>query len=150
MLDEQFFLLRTTFGRFNMNGNKLFYAFGCPMGAPDSKIGITGHPEVRLGVYQNSYSRNSHTACFNIAYIGEARAVNHLEKAVKKQFNWDIERDGRGHSEWISNQTVLDIESKIDELIDGYKFKVKKVPKRFLPLTVENMEKFLKEVVDKQ
>ena len=47
--------------------------------------------------------------------------------------------DGRGHSEWVS-QTYSTIESKIDELINGYKFKVVKVPKKFLPLTVDNIK----------
>jgi hypothetical protein len=113
----------------------------------DSKVGITGSPAVRLGVYQNSYSKKSHTACFDVVYIGPGRAVANLEKAVKQVFDWDIQMDGRGHSEWVS-QTYTTIESKIDELIDGYKFKIKKVPKKYLPLTVDNLEKFLNEMVE--
>lgn len=122
---------------------KLFYIFQDPLGAPDSKIGITGHWTVRLGVYQNSYSRNSHVACFNVVYTGPASAVNNLEKAVKQHFNWEIERDGRGASEWISGLTPADIETKIDEIIDGYQFKVTKVNKQYLPLTVDNAEEFV-------
>jgi hypothetical protein len=57
---------------------KGLYAFNDPLGAPDAKAGITGHFEVRLGVYQNSYSRNSHVACFDILYIGPARAIENL------------------------------------------------------------------------
>jgi len=125
-----------------MKGQKLFYIFKDPMGSGDSKIGITGGPAVRLGVYQNSYSKKSHTACFDAVYIGPARAVGNLEKAVKQEFQWDIELDGRGHSEWVS-MTYSSIEKKIDEIIDGYKFKVVKVPKQYLPLTVDNLEKFL-------
>lgn len=109
------------------------------MGSLDSKVGITGHPAVRLGVYQNSYSKKSHTACFDVVYIGPARAIANLEKAVKQVFDWDIQMDGRGHSEWVS-QTYTTIESKIDEIIDGYKFKITKVPKKCLPLTVDNLE----------
>jgi hypothetical protein len=124
--------------------NNLFYIFKDPFGAPDSKIGITSNPVARLGNYQNSYSRNSHVACFDIAYIGTARIISKLENTVKKEFNWDIERDGRGHSEWIS-QTHTALETAIDSIIDGYKFKVKKIPKRFLPLTVDNLENFLTE-----
>jgi hypothetical protein len=131
-----------------MNNQKLFYIFKDPMGSIDSKIGITGHPAVRLGVYQNSYSRKSHVACFDVVYFGPARAIASLEKAVKQRFDWNIERDGRGSSEWI-NQTHKTIEVQIDELISGYKFKIQKVPKRYLPLTVDNLEKFLSEVVDK-
>lgn len=128
-----------------MDDQKLFYIFKDPMGSIDSKIGITGHPAVRLGVYQNSYSRKSHVACFDIVYIGPSRAIANLEKAVKQTFDWNIERDGRGHSEWIS-QTYSTIETKIDELISGYQFKITKVPKKFLPLTVDNLEKFLETV----
>lgn len=120
---------------------KLFYIFKDPMGSIDSKIGITSHPAVRLGVYQNSYSRKSHVACFDVVYIGPGRAVANLEKAVKQKFDWHIERDGRGASEWIS-QTYATIEREIDALIDGYKFKVQKVPKKYLPLTVDNLEAF--------
>lgn len=130
-----------------MNGRKLFYVFKDPLGSGDSKVGITGHPEIRLGVYQNSYSKKSHTACFDIAYIGLPRAVNNLEKTVKQEFDWDIELDGRGHSEWVSQPYTV-IESKIDEIIDGFKFKVQKIPKRFLPLTVDNLYKLI-EWIDK-
>ena len=124
-----------------MKGQKLFYIFKDPMGALDSKVGITGSPAVRLGVYQNSYSRKSHVACFDVVYIGPARVIGNLEKAVKQEFNWDIDRDGRGHSEWIS-QTYTTLETAIDAIIDGYGFKVVKVPKKFLPLTVDKMPQF--------
>ena len=126
-----------------MKGKKLCYIFKDPMGSVDSKVGITGNPVVRLGVYQNSYSKKSHTACFDVVYIGPARAISNLEKAVKQILDMDIELDGRGHSEWIS-QTYTAIELRIDEIIDGYKFKVVKVPTQFLPLNVDNMEEFVK------
>jgi hypothetical protein len=125
-----------------MKGQKLFYIFKDPMGSGDSKVGITGSPEVRLGVYQNSYSRKSHVACFDVVYIGPARVIGSLEQAVKQEFNWDIDRDGRGHSEWVS-QTYTTIESAVDEIIEGYRFKVTKVPKRFLPLTADNLNELL-------
>lgn len=125
-----------------MKDQKLFYIFKDPMGSVDSKIGITGHPAVRLGTYQNSYSRKSHIACFDRVYIGPARAIGNLEKAVKQNFDWHIERDGRGASEWVA-KTYTDIEQEIDSIIEGYKFKVVKVPKKFLPLTVDNMEAML-------
>lgn len=125
-----------------MKGQKLFYIFKDPMGASDSKIGITGNPIVRLGVYQNSYSKKSHTSCFDIVYIGPARAITNLEKAVKQEFQWEIELDGRGHSEWVGLD-YKSIEKKIDDLINGYKFKVIKVSKKHLPLTVDNYENFL-------
>lgn len=125
---------------------KLFYIFKDPMGSIDSKIGITGHPAVRLGVYQNSYSRKSHIACFDVVYVGPSRAISNLERAVKQNFDWHIERDGRGASEWIA-KNYKEIEKEIDQLIDGYKFKVQKVPKKFLPLNTDNLQMFLDEVV---
>jgi hypothetical protein len=125
-----------------MKGQKLFYIFKDPMGSKDSKPGITGSPAVRLGVYQNSYSRKSHTACFDIAYIGPGRVIGKLEDAILQEFNWDIDRDGRGQSEWIS-QTHTTLEAAVDQIIDGYKFKVTKVPKKYLPLTVDNLDRFL-------
>lgn len=131
-----------------MNNQKLFYIFKDPLGSVETKVGITGHPAVRLGTYQIAYSRKSHVACFDKVYIGPARAIGNLEKAVKQKFDWNIERDGRGASEWIA-QSYTTIEAQIDEIIEGYKFKVLKVPKKYLPLTVDNLEKFLKEVVDK-
>lgn len=125
---------------------KLFYIFKDPMGSVDSKIGITGHPAVRLGVYQNSYSRKSHVACFDVVYIGPARVISRLEQAVKQQFNWDIDLSGAGHSEWIS-QTYTSLETAIDTIIDEWKFKVTKVPKRFLPLTNDNLKGLLEHYI---
>ena len=125
-----------------MNGQKLFYIFKDPIGSLDSKVGITGSPAVRLGVYQNSYSKKSHTACFDVVYIGPARVVGNLEKVAKQKFSWDIDRDGRGHSEWVS-QTYTTIETAVDEIIEGYRFKITKVPKRFLPLTADNLNELL-------
>lgn len=128
-----------------MNNLKLLYIFKDPMGSIDSKVGITGHPAVRLGSYQNSYSRKSHIACFDVVYIGPSRAINNLENIVKQKFDWDIERDGRGASEWIS-KTFSSIEEEVDNLIQGYKFKIVKVKKRFLPLTVDNLDQLLNDI----
>ena len=125
-----------------LKGYKGLYAFDDPLGADDSKAGITGHFEVRLGVYQNSYSRNSHVACFNIVYVGPARAIEGLERAIKHEFDWHIERDGRGHSEWITGYTSKQLEREIDRIIEGYKFKVTKVPHELLPLTADNIPAF--------
>lgn len=122
--------------------HKILYGFADPMGAPDSKVGITGHWEVRQGVYQNSISRNSHIFRFDIAYTGPAKAIDRLEGILKQEYNWQIERDGRGASEWLANISPKDIENKIDELIEGYRFKIVKVPKRYLPLTVDIKDEF--------
>lgn len=121
---------------------KLFYIFGDPMGASDSKIGITGHWEVRQGVYQNSYSRNSYIARFDVVYYGPDKAIERLEGVLKQEFNWHIERDGRGASEWVSNMKPTDIEKIVDQIIEDYRFKIIKVPKKFLPLTVDIKDEF--------
>lgn len=131
-----------------MDNWKLFYVFQDPLGSSDSKIGITGSPAVRLGVYQNSYSSRSHLAQFDCVYYGEKKTVEHLEKVIKQVYDWEIERDGRGFSEWIWNQTSKDIEDKIDEVIDGYKFKVKKLPKSLLPVNIENLEEILEHIAE--
>ena len=124
----------------------LWYAFNCPLtpytGVKAAKQGITSHYEVRLGVYQNSYSRDNHIACFEMAYLGDPIAISNLEKAVKREYNWAIERDGRGHTEWISGINVAEIQSKIDVIIEQGHYKVVKVDPAFLPLTTDNMEEF--------
>lgn len=112
------------------------------MGSDDSKIGITSNPIIRLGVYQNSYSHKSHIACFDTVYVGPKLAIAALEKAVKIQFNWQIEREGRGFTEWIS-KSHQEIETKIDEIILGYRFHIKKLPNDYTPLTVDNYAQIL-------
>ena len=128
-----------------MNKWKLFYCFGDPFGAPDTKIGRTENPYVRLGVYQNGYSRTSHIARLDVVYLGEEDVIGRLENRIKQDFYYDIERNDRGHSEWIIGKTVVEIEAVIDIVIYENKFKVEKVRKEFLPLTVNNLESFLED-----
>lgn len=120
----------------------ILYIFQDPLGADDSKAGKTSHPDVRLGVYQNSYSARSHLAQFDYAFYGSKKAVDNLEKAIKTEFDWDIEQDGRGFSEWISNHTSAQVLEKVEEIIEGYRSKVTKVPNEFLPLNINNLEAF--------
>ena len=123
---------------------KLFYIFKDPLGAPDCKIGITGSWWGRLSGYQNSYSKRSHTACFNMVYVGPTRAVNLLETTIKQRYDWAIASDKGGESEWVSNHSVNDIEQIVDGLIDGFKFKIIKVDQQWLPLSKDNLVDFLK------
>jgi hypothetical protein len=123
---------------------KLFYIFKDPLGAPDCKIGITGSWWSRLSSYQNSYSKRSHTACFDIVYVGPTRAVNLLETTIKQRYDWAIASDKGGESEWVSNHSVDDIEQIVDRLIDGFKFKIIKVDQQWLPLSKDNLVDFLK------
>jgi hypothetical protein len=127
------------YGKFKMN---LLYIFQDPLGINDSKAGKTSHPEVRLGVYQNSYSARSHLAQFDYAFYGSTKAISNLEKAIKTEFDWDIEQDGRGFSEWINNHTSKEVLEKVNRIIEGYRFKVLPVPNEFLPLNINNLESF--------
>ena len=121
---------------------KGFYIFKDPMGARACKTGITGSFDARLGVYQNSYSRLSHTACFDRLYVGPETAINELEKAIKREYHRDIEMSGWGHTEWVNNRSIDEIEAKIDEVIAGHHYKIEKVDDAFLPLTINNMVEF--------
>ena len=123
---------------------KGFYIFRCPLGAPDCKIGITGSWWSRFSGYQNSYSKRSHTACFDMVYVGPARAIGLLEKTIKERYDWAIDSDKGGESEWVSNHTVEDIEQIVDGLIAGFKFKITKVDRKWLPLSKDNLVDFLK------
>ena len=123
---------------------KLFYIFKDPLGAPDCKIGITGSWWSRFSGYQNSYSKRSHTACFDMVYVGPTRAVNLLETTIKQRYDWAIASDKGGESEWVSNHSVEDIEQIVDGLIDGFKFKIIKVDQQWLPLSKDNLVDFLK------
>lgn len=108
--------------------------------APDIKLGVTSQPATRLGVYQTSYSYNSHISRFDTVYLGPETAITNLEKHLKLKFNWKIERDGRGASEWIANTSISDIDYEVHELIESHKFKVFRIDPAFLPLTVDTVE----------
>lgn len=115
---------------------KLLYVKKDPFGAPACKIGITGSPEVRLGVYQNSYYHGSHTATFDHVFVGNSKNINNLEKTLKQQFGLAIQKEGRGHSEWVSEpvETVL---KQISDTIEGYRFNAFCLNE---PVTVYNLE----------
>jgi hypothetical protein len=112
------------------------------MGDIACKIGLSTKPDVRLGVYQNSMSARSHQARFDRAWYGTSKVISKLELTAKSEFEWEIERDGRGHSEWVYDQSVDDIANKVEEIIEGFRYKVKPVPKQFLPMTVEKFKQF--------
>ena len=118
----------------------LLYTFQCPFGKSNSKVGKTGSPDVRLGVYQNSYSDDGHIAQFDYAFVGTKSAVSKLEIRLKQEYDWDIDRDGRGFSEWVRGHTSEQILKKIQETINSCHYKVRMVPKEFLPLTVDKLD----------
>ena len=126
---------------------KGLYIFRCPLARYTNriacKIGIPGSWWARFSGYQNSYSRLNHTACFDLVYVGPARAIALLEKTIKERYGWAIASDKGGESEWLDNMDVQDIEKIVDELIEGYCFKITKVETKWLPLTKDNLEEFL-------
>jgi len=78
-----------------------------------------------------------------MVYIGPARAIGRLETTIKERYDWAIESDKGGESEWVSNHTVEDIEQIVDGLIIGFKFKIAKVDQQWLPLSKNNLADFL-------
>jgi len=126
----------------------IFYIFLDPLGNKSSKIGMTSHLKVRLGQYQNSYSCDSHLAQFDVAYIGKLDVITSLENAVKRRYADDIKHEGRGFTEWISGYSSMEIEQEVDKIIAGYRFKVEKVPAKYLPITIDNAEKLLENLTN--
>lgn len=104
---------------------KFMYLMKDPMGANACKIGITSvnKSKVRLGVYQNSYSSESHMATFNYLWYGRNSPVARLEGVLKDNFGYAITMEGRGFSEWISEPSTV-ILQKIKETIEDYHFHV--------------------------
>lgn len=77
-----------------------------------------------------------------MVYIGPKRAIELLEKTIKERYGWAIASDKGGESEWLDNMDVHEIEKIVDELIEGYRFKIVKVDSKWLPLSKDNLEEF--------
>jgi hypothetical protein len=117
--------------------SKWLYAFKDPMGSGDVKIGITGNPKSRLGTYQCAFSAKSHRACFDIVWEGPDKQIEDLEKALKFTYNWNIESNKLGESEWVSEIGFDKIVEEIEKTIRGRRFKIKKLPIEF-PITQDD------------
>jgi hypothetical protein len=78
-----------------------------------------------------------------MVYVGPDRAIMLLEKTIKERYNWAIASDKGGESEWLDRHSVEDIEKIVDDLIEGFKFKITKVDPKWLPLTKDNLAEFL-------
>jgi hypothetical protein len=104
---------------------KFLYLMKDPMGADACKIGITSvnKSKIRLGVYQNSYSSESHMATFNYLWYGKNSPVSQLEATLKNLFGYAIMMEGRGFSEWISEPADV-ILKQIQQTIDDDHFHV--------------------------
>lgn len=106
---------------------KWFYIIKDPFGGPDFKIGITANPRVRLAAYQNAFSARSHVARFDMVWVGTANHIDKLERALKEQFNMEIESDKAGHSEWICEAVFENIVKAVEECIAGNRFHIEKL-----------------------
>ena len=123
---------------------KLLYMMRDPFGKGGVKIGITGlkKAKMRLGTYQNSFPGKSHLATFDKLWYGKNTAVSELERVLKNQFDYAIELEGRGFTEWIyADESV--IHNAIAETIEGYGFHV--FPIDTIGVTVNTID----ELVDK-
>ncbi len=129
---------------------KMLYAFLCPFGTKNTKIGVSLRIYERLGTYQNSYSAEGHIAGFDIAWVGKDRHIDRLEKELKNVFNKNIADDTRGFSEWVSGYTPDDVAAKVEELIDGFGLRhhIKRIGAEDLPVTVYNLDEVLEKYQD--
>ena len=123
---------------------KFLYLMKDPLGSGDCKVGITGfdHAKTRLGVYQNSYSANSHIATFNHLWYGKPNPISKLESVLKNTFGYAIMLEGRGYSEWIAEPEDI-ILNKIAETIEDYHFHVYKIGQE---INVHNIENVINEL----
>lgn len=113
------------YGWYNMATVKRWmYAFKDPFGSGDIKIGITSNPKMRLGVYQCAYSAKSHRACFDYVWEGPSAQIEKLEQQLKLNYNWQIESDSLGESEWVTDTSLEEIISIVDKLVQGWRFHI--------------------------
>jgi hypothetical protein len=125
---------------------KWLYVFKDPMGSGDIKVGITGNPKMRLGVYQCSYSAKSHLACFDFVWEGPAKQIAKLESVLKEKYKWDIASDKLGESEWITNIDINDLIKVVDQEVLGWRFHIAPLEFEFPIRQVDAEYKIGKEV----
>ncbi len=113
---------------------KWLYVFKDPFGTGDVKIGISGNPKSRLGTYQCAYSAKSHRACFDMVWEGPGNQIERLERALKDRYNWNIESDKLGESEWVTDIGFEAVVKAVEDTIQGFRFKIAVLPIAF-PVT---------------
>jgi hypothetical protein len=115
---------------------RLLYLMDNPHGGQSVKVGSSGLDKyaVRIGNYQQGNGPD-YLVTWPICYIGEHSVVNRLEERIKTVLEHDRLESRLG--EWYDNHTVTTITPKIDSIIQGSHFKVKKVESKFLPIAYE-------------
>ena len=123
---------------------KWFYIIQDPFGRNDFKIGITANPRVRLAAYQNAMSSKSYVARFTRVWEGTENHIGKLEVYLKNTFNWSIEFDKAGHSEWISDSSLETIVEEVEKTIAGMRFHIKPLESQ-MPVLISDLDVILGE-----
>jgi len=97
---------------------------------------------MRLDVYGMSYSNRKYIARFDSVYYGSPIAVTNLEAAVKTHF-YDYIESATGRTEWVLDHSLNAIEQQVQNIVNGHRFKVKKLPQHLLPVTVHNLNEVI-------
>ena len=121
--------------------NTHLYLFGDPHGKPDTKIGVSGDIISRLTTFQSGASPRSHDAKFDVVWDGPIKDIHALESSIKKQYKKYIVSHSAGRSEWITKHTPDKLEKNIDIIIKNNGYRIKKLPARFFPVTLDNYKK---------
>jgi hypothetical protein len=70
-------------------------------------------------------------------WAGDTRNINNIEKTLKTQLDMSIEKDGRGHSEWITGSIGMVLE-QINDTIEGYRYNVTPIGEE---ISIDNLNK---------
>ena len=126
---------------------RLLYLMDNPHGGNSVKVGSSGLQVflTRLGNYQQGNGPD-YTVLWPMCYIGEQSIINRLEERIKEILTHDRLESRLG--EWYENHTAETIIPKIDDIILGNHYKVKKLEDKFLPISYENMAKMRKKMLE--
>jgi len=115
---------------------RLLYLMDNPHGGHSVKVGSSGLSkyQTRIGNYQQGNGPD-YLVTWPICYIGEESIINRLEERIKDKLEHDRLESRLG--EWYDNHTAKTIAPKIEEIINGNHFKIKKVDDKFLPVEYE-------------
>jgi hypothetical protein len=129
----------------------ILYLKKCP-GVQDPrhfKVGIAqlSRTRTRLATYQNAVGPVWEETFIRV-WIGDENQIRLAEKAFKREFKDKISSAEAGLSEWISDVTLKELLSFIDELRTEHFIKFINAPEEFLPLTMplcEDLEEWYQE-----
>lgn len=126
---------------------RLLYLMDNPHGGQSVKVGTSGLMKYpgRIGNYQQGNGPD-YLVTWPICYIGEESVVNRLEERIKTVLEHDRLESRLG--EWYDHHTVVTIAPKIDDIIQGNHFKVKRVEDKFLPISYEVGWKIQKKMME--